>query len=129
MRMRNFAAVMMATAWFAGTTAGAAAQEAEDAFAKLDADRSGTITWDEAHRVRVREFTEMDADGDGVVTREEFAGPARPLAAFDSDGDGELHMSEFIDGHWTMFVRFVEDDSGTLDPAGFEAALCAARGG
>src|SRR6056297_2413446 len=102
-----------------------AAQGAEDAFARLDADGSETITWKEAYQVRIREFTEMDSDGNGFLIEDEFVGPARPLTAFDSDEDGRVHMSEFLGGHRSMFDRFDEDASDSLDPNEFEAAQMA----
>lgn len=105
-----------------------AAQQAEDAFARLDSDGSGAITWEEAYEVRTSEFMEMDSDRNGVLAEDEFVGPVRPLSAFDSDGDGQLQMSEFLDGHRSMFHRFDGDASDTLDQSEFETAQMAVRG-
>ena len=69
----------------------------------------------------------MDTDGNGLLTEDEFVGPARPLSAFGSDENSQLHMSEFLGGHRSMFDRFDEDASGSLDPHEFEAAQTAAR--
>lgn len=48
--------------------------------------RGGGSMWD-----RVKAF---DADGDGVVTREEFQGPDRLFDRLDADGDGEVTQAE-----------------------------------
>ncbi|MDJ0974094.1 MAG: EF-hand domain-containing protein [Planctomycetota bacterium] len=37
---------------------------------------------------------QMDANGDGTITREEFRGPARFFDRLDADGDGELTTEE-----------------------------------
>lgn len=105
----------------------AVAQEAEAAFDRLDADGNGHVSWAEAYDVRTSEFTEMDADMNGILAEEEFQGPARPLSAFDTDGDMTLSLAEFLQGHRSMFDRFDEDADGALVPDEFEAARSAAR--
>jgi len=128
MHARTIAAAVIGLAAFSLAIGPGAAQQAEDAFARLDLDESGAITWEEAYEVRTSEFMEMDSDRNGLITEDEFVEPARPLSAFDSDGDGQLQMSEFLDGHRSMFDRFDEDASDSLDPNEFEAAQMAARG-
>lgn len=55
-----------------------------------------------------------DADGDGILTAEEFRAGARDAGVFDQwdeDGDGRLTADEF---GAALFVRFDEDDDGDL---------------
>jgi len=70
---------------------------------------------------------DMDANMDGIVTENEFQGPARPFSAFDADDDGDLQLAEFLEAHRSMFDRFDEDASGSLTFEEFEAARSAAR--
>ena len=43
-------------------------------------------------------FTEDDADGDGVVSRTEFSGPADHFDRLDRNGDGVIQESEARQG-------------------------------
>ncbi|KRS17068.1 hypothetical protein XM52_15210 [Roseovarius indicus] len=106
-----------------------AASGAQAAFDRLDLNGDDVIQWPEAYQVRVDQFTKMDANQDGVLTIDEFKGPARPLSVFDADEDQELQLSEFLEGHHGMFEKFDEDVSGSLTFEEFEAARSAARGG
>jgi len=90
-------------------------QEAETAgaaeFARIDKDKSGTITIteyladspdaseDEVRRIRNR-FAVMDrrGDGNGVVSKEEFINFAKfVISIADQNHDGKLSRQEFID--------------------------------
>lgn len=47
----------------------------------------------------------MDADGDGIVTREEFVAPLNDaFARLDEDGDGRLSSEEFAGGERDVHV-------------------------
>lgn len=129
MRTTHIAAVLVGLAAFSATTERGLAQDAQDAFDRLDADQSGEITWAEAYEIRTRQFMGMDENMDGIITEDEFQGPARPLSAFDTNEDGELHLAEFLEGHKSMFDSFDEDANGSLTFNEFEAAQSAARGG
>lgn len=111
-----------------GAAGRSSAEEAESAFARLDADQGGTITWAEAYDVRTRAFLDMDTGKDGIVSVDEFHGSARPLSTFDSDGDGVLQLAEFLEGHRSMFDRFDKDANDVLTVDKFHAAQSAARG-
>jgi len=127
MRVTNILPILVGLAAFGLATERGAAQGAEAAFDRLDADRSGAVTWAEAYEVRTDEFMDMDANMDGIVTENEFQGPARPFSAFDADDDGDLQLAEFLEAHRSMFDRFDEDASGSLTFEEFEAARSAAR--
>ena len=128
MRATKFTAVLVGLAAFGAATERGLAKDAQAAFDRLDPDQSGAITWPEAYEARVGEFTDMDTDMDGIVTEDEFQGPARSLSAFDADEDGNLQLAEFLEAHRSMFDRFDEDASGSLTFDEFEAAQSAARG-
>jgi len=128
MRATKFTAVLVGLAAFGAAAERGLAQDAQAAFDRLDADQSGAINWAEAYEVRTGEFMDMDADMDGLVTEDEFQGPARPFSAFDADEDGNLQLAEFLEAHRSMFDRFDEDASGSLTFDEFEAAQSAARG-
>jgi len=75
----------------------------DDHFAQIDLDGDGYITQEEArkaprpHRRAGRvpgKFQEDDVDGDGVVSRSEFSGPADHFDRLDVNGDGVIEESE-----------------------------------
>jgi Ca2+-binding EF-hand superfamily protein len=89
------------------------------AFARIDADKSGQITQQEAvaaevtHQMRQgqrgrlqgmvdprarweRLIDHHDADGNGAITREEFGGPDHAFARLDGDGNGSLTKDEVL---------------------------------
>lgn len=127
MRTRT-AAALIGLAVLGAAVERAMAQDGGAAFDRLDLDGSGEIAWAEAYEVRSREFMQMDRNMDGIVTGDEFRGPARSLSAFDHDGDRELHLAEFLQGHRSMFQRFDDDANGALNAREFMAAQSAARG-
>jgi Ca2+-binding EF-hand superfamily protein len=88
-------------------------------FVTMDADDNGALTFEEYMEVRMgagagknperqqarqeqkaARFPEMDANGDGTLSRQEFmAGGESHLMAADSDGDGQVSFEEFRDQH------------------------------
>ena len=75
-------------------------------FTQMDLDRNGFITLKEIEQASQPEvhdenrggvpgqFTEDDADGDGVVSRTEFSGPADHFDRLDLDGNGVITENE-----------------------------------
>lgn len=127
MNMIHVTAVLVALASFFAATEQGVAQDARDAFNRLDADQSGTVTWAEAYKVRAEQFIAMDTNMDGIIAADEFEATARPLSAFDFDKDGKLHLAEYLAGHRGIFDRFAEEANGSLSFDEFEAAQRAAR--
>ncbi|MFP3945257.1 MAG: EF-hand domain-containing protein [Alphaproteobacteria bacterium] len=68
------------------------------------------------------DLSEWDADGDGILTEEEFSEAWDGAGTFDEwdvDGDGVLSEEEFRQG---VFDAHDEDDDGELDEEEFAAA-------
>ncbi len=75
----------------------------DDHFIRMDLDGDSFINQEEARQAprpdgqegRVPgKFTEDDGDGDGVVSRTEFSGPADHFDRLDLNGDGAIQESE-----------------------------------
>lgn len=113
----------------AGVATASAASDVEEAFARLDANSDGEVTWAEAYKVRTSQFTGMDKNRDGIVEADEFGGRKLPLSAFDTDGDGRLQLAEYVGKHHRMFGKFDADGTGTIDLAEFETAQKAVSNG
>lgn len=106
-------------------------------FEMLDVDGSGEIDATDLDAMRVERFSEIDANGDGAVTEEEFVAQAQRDAAerasemfarMDADGDGTLSRDalESRGGHG-MSERFLmradADDSGGVSAEEFESLI------
>lgn len=68
-------------------------------FEELDADGSGSISAEEFAAPLLEHYAELDADGDGVVTAEEFmVRSTERFTELDTDGDGTLTEAELRAG-------------------------------
>lgn len=105
-------------------------------FETLDVDGSGEITTEDLTALRDNRFAELDSNGDGVVSQEEFvaAQVARSteratemFERLDADGDGTLSRDVIENGRRggmgeRMISRFDEDESGGISAEEFEEA-------
>lgn len=106
----------------------------DDRFANLDSNRNGVISLSEWNSTR-RSFAERDQNGDGVLTRREFA--AAPGVRGDATRTSRMTREIFVDSRtqWTDTgvyvqagdvvtvdasgtIRMSNDDSDTATPAG-----------
>jgi mannose/cellobiose epimerase-like protein (N-acyl-D-glucosamine 2-epimerase family) len=90
----------------------------------------GPMTRDESAAVQKQRFAEMDANKDGIVTREEMSaqmvarmGQTPPpnaldimFAAMDTDGDGKATADEAAAAAAARFTKFDTDHDGILTP-------------
>lgn len=84
----------------------------DEGYAAADTNNDNVLSEEEVSAVREKEFNDMDANGDGTVSREEYgtcmgawaaesvAEPAdeETFAAFDENEDGTLSADEFMGG-------------------------------
>lgn len=99
----------------------------EQRFQRLDKNRDGFITWQEAQPLRAAEFKQMDRNQDDELSADEWHGRAMPLAAFDMDSDGKVALSEYVGKHQSMFQAFDANHDNRIGPAEFAQAQAAAR--
>jgi Ca2+-binding EF-hand superfamily protein len=92
-------------------------------FEKLDPDHTDRVTLRHFLHHRSQRFASLDADGDGRVTRGEFAArhlaqdPARvasTFARFDVNGDGAITRAEWDAGETARFRRIDADHDGVV---------------
>lgn len=111
--------------------------------ALIDADKDGTISADEAAAAADADFTAMDSDGDGSLTKEEFTSanlgpgagfnPARVAAmrsakeqrfgSIDASGDGMIGKDEYLDQAKTQWESADRDSDGQVTPFEHRSAM------
>ncbi|MEM9426831.1 MAG: EF-hand domain-containing protein [Pseudomonadota bacterium] len=105
-------------------------------FENLDVDGSGEITADDLTTLRDNRFADMDSNGDGSISEDEFVAnqlarseerAARMFERLDADGDGTLSRDVIERGRGggmgeRMINRFDVDESGGISAEEFEEA-------
>ena len=90
---------------------------------RLDLNRDGAITPDEAGAVRMVRFLRLDSDGDGVITEAEMLAVAqariarriaKKFARMDRNGDGRVERAEFDDRGAARFARLDTNGDGRV---------------
>ncbi len=97
----------------------------EQRFARLDTNRDGFVTWEEAAPSRAGDFDSMDKNNDRRITKAEFRGQ-QPFASFDINKDGAVSKAEFLATHRSMFMHFDADADQRISMTEFVAAQRAA---
>lgn len=104
---------------------GATSPTLQERFERLDANRDGYITWEEALPSRQADFRKMDKSGDGRVLASEYAG-SLPFGRFDTNSDGAISQAEFLATHRSMFLQFDADRNARISLPEFGQAQQAA---
>jgi hypothetical protein len=82
-------------------------------FERLDQNRDGKITQQEADAVAKAHFTELDKNKDGVISGAELEGRGRVRHA-DANGDGKVTLAEMTAKKKELFTRFDKNKDGVL---------------
>lgn len=99
-------------------------------FERVDLNGDGSISRAEYRKVQDARWPQIDRNGDGFLTVDDFpsnaAGRAKAQLAtithLDTDGDGRLSQSEFVDGEAPLFSRADQNGDGVLIRAELEVA-------
>jgi Ca2+-binding EF-hand superfamily protein len=105
--------------------------------AGADSNRDGNITRAELIRYRAANFSRLDRNSDGVLTRDDIPAIAarlnpdldfdRLMAQFDGNDDRRVSRDEFVNGPTTYFDRADTNNDNILSQAERSAAMAAAR--
>jgi len=142
--MKKTIFTMTAVILAASLTAASAAERggARFDFSTIDADNNGQITQAEITAFEAANFAQADADGDGLLSKDEllaqFEGRnsdraanriERMISHLDANEDGAISLEErqSTERSARMFERLDSDDSGTISAE--EAEKLAKRGG
>lgn len=100
------------------------AENAGKRFERLDADKSGDVTFEEFAAAMNTRVTGADADNDGKITVAELAGRIERMRAermarriierMDADGDGALTVDEVSARQKKMFAMLDRNDDGKV---------------
>ncbi|MBM3582922.1 MAG: hypothetical protein FJX36_00415 [Alphaproteobacteria bacterium] len=93
----------------------------------IEADRDGVVSAEELANHADMAFDMKDADGDEVLSKDEFMGQHGAMmstrraerrqarfAAMDANGDSALDYAEFMDGHKAMLAAADTDGDGRV---------------
>ncbi|MEM7718234.1 MAG: EF-hand domain-containing protein [Pseudomonadota bacterium] len=110
--------------------------EERPSFETLDVDGSGEITTEDLTTLRDQRFAEIDGNGDGSISQDEFIAAqaarteeraTRMFDRLDADGDGTLSRDVIENGRRgdfgeRMLTRLDADNSGGISAEEFEEA-------
>ncbi len=132
----RYSLLLPAGVLLAGTTATSASAQARmiAAFEKADVNHDGKITRAEFVASRNARFADMDRNGNGVITRDDFSRliALRPkagilidemIAQADLNRDGSVTRAEFYKAPTTDFDRADTNRDGVVDRAELAAAI------
>ena len=105
-----------------------AADKADRAFERMDANSDGVISQSEYDESRAQRFARWDRDDDGSVTKEEAQRKVnRRFDRIDANGDGVIQESEFIAVGQERFSKMDGDGNGQITNEEFKQALSEMR--
>ena len=104
----------------------AAADKADRAFERMDANSDGVISQSEFDESRAKRFERWDRNDDGSVTKEEAQRKAE-AEGIDANSDGVIEESEFIAIGQERFSQIDADGNGEITNEEFKQALAEMR--
>jgi EF hand len=124
-----FALLAVATSWAVAADVKLADAQVDEAFAKADADKNGTVSLAEAKKfgITAKVFAKANPDKDGSLDKKEFvAAIEAQFALANPDKDGTLDRKEASKAgikSQSTFDAANPDKDGTLDIAEYLTAL------
>jgi EF hand len=104
-----------------------------DLLANADANQDGVVTKQEFLDASAAQFGRFDRNADGYIDDTDIPERMRARRdgtmrkELDKDGDGKVSKDEFVSGPTTIFDRVDADHNGSLDKQELEATQAAAR--
>jgi len=103
-----------------------------DQFVQLDADGDGSVTRAEAARGRTAMFARLDADRNGSLSEAELSAGGRigqGLARADGNGDGAVSRAEAMAAPYRIFDRLDADNNDIVSAQEIASARAQIGGG
>lgn len=137
--LRRAAFVLAVSAPILAMPATAQAQNPQEMLEQADANRDGSVAWEEVVALRVSSFARLDRNGDGFIDSadrppsrfgrrfdEAFTGLA---AQYDANADQRISQSELIDAPAPLFEKGDTDGDNVLSQQEMQALRDAAAAG
>lgn len=98
-------------------------KNARRAFATLDIDGNGEVTYEEFSAKKILAFTGRDRNADNYLEPDEVQITPEQFSALDRNADGKISGVEFIDSPYGQFDTYDRDKSGTVTQQEFVDTL------
>ncbi|HXV23948.1 MAG TPA: hypothetical protein VED46_06795 [Alphaproteobacteria bacterium] len=89
-------------------------KSAQRAFATLDADGDQLVTFEEFASKKILAFSAPDRNRDNYLSSDELRITPEQFGSLDRDGDGKISGVEFVDSPYGQFEAYDSDKNGTI---------------